>query len=78
MVLDIEQVCQRLRCSERQVFKLLRQGLLERAPKYGRCTLVYEDTVDKLLARPDDKTKTPRRRNTPTPPPFDRSAVKIY
>ncbi len=39
--LSIEQVCERLGCKRRRVFQLLKDGTLERAPRFGRSLRIY-------------------------------------
>lgn len=49
-VLSVAEVGERLGCSRRRVFDLLKDGTLERAPRYGREIRIYAASVDRALA----------------------------
>ncbi len=74
MVCSVEQAGEQLGCSRRKVFQLLRMGVLERAPRYGKQIRIYKDTVDRAQARPEGKAA--RKPRLAVAPAFDRSAVK--
>lgn len=48
-LLDVDETATRLRCSRRQVFKLLTDGTLARGPKYGRRTVITAESVEAAL-----------------------------
>lgn len=57
--LSVEETAERLGCSRRRVFELLADGVLDRAPRYGRQIRIYEASVDRALA----PRRAQRRRN---------------
>lgn len=77
MVLSIEQVCEALGCKRWTVFKLLREGRLERAPRYGKQIRIYRDSVEAALARPPKPGRKPRRPKTHGVPVADPAAVPL-
>ncbi len=50
--LSVAQVCEVLGCKRRQVFRLLSDGVLERAPRYGRELRIFRASVDRALLPP--------------------------
>ena len=60
IVLSIDQVCELLGCKRRQVFYLLKTGILEAAPKIGRSLRIYKDSVERALTRPTKKSRKKR------------------
>lgn len=62
MVLSIAQVCELMGCKRATVFVLLKTGILERAPRYGRELRIYRDSVEAALARPTRRTRAKRTR----------------
>ncbi len=57
MVLSVEEACNLIGCKRAQLFRLLSQGLIERAPRHGRALRIYRDSVERLLARPKVRRK---------------------
>lgn len=74
MVMTIEQVCDRLGCKRSQVFKLLREGVIERAPRFGKQIRIYTDSVDRAQARPEKQAR--KLRAVAAPGPVSRSEIK--
>lgn len=58
MVVSVEQAAQQLGCKRRRVFQLLADGILEKAPRYGREIRIYTASVERALA----PTATQRRK----------------
>lgn len=58
--MSVEQVCERLGCKRRQVFQLLADGVLERAPRYGRSLRIFAASVDRALV-PEKKQRRKQR-----------------
>lgn len=56
-VLSVEAVAEKLGCSRRRVFQLLAEGVLDRAPRFGRRLRIYAASVDRALT-----PKAPRAR----------------
>jgi excisionase family DNA binding protein len=61
IVLSIAQVCDLMGCKRSKVFELLADGVLERAPRYGRSLRIYTDSVHKALARPEPARRRSKR-----------------
>jgi len=49
LTMSIEQVCELLGCKRRQVFLLLADGVLERAPRFGRSLRIFRASVERAL-----------------------------
>ncbi len=62
MVVSVEQAGEMLGCKRRQVFYLLNQGILERAPRYGRGIRIYLASVQRALL---PQTSNGRKRRAP-------------
>lgn len=75
MVLSVEETALKLGCSRRKVFQLLADGILERAPRYGKQIRIYEDTVNKALARPEGKASA-KKHMLHVPPPVRLADLK--
>lgn len=77
MVESVEQVAQRLGCKRRRVFQLLKDGTLERAPRYGREIRIYSASVDRALApAPQAQPRKRRERRADTVEKIDRAALR--
>lgn len=50
-VLTVVEAAETLRCSERRVWGLIADGVLSKAPSYGKRTLVYAESVFEALER---------------------------
>ena len=50
-LLSIAQVSDLLGCSRSRVFELLREGTLERAPRFGRALRIYTTSLLRALER---------------------------
>lgn len=74
-VLSIAQVCELLGCSRSRVFELLADGVLDRAPRFGRSLRIYTDSVLAAVARPTPRKA--RKRKVPGPPPYNPANVRI-
>lgn len=61
MVVSIEQAAETLGCSRRQIFKLLNDGVLERAPRLGRRLRIYTASVERALQPPKTQGRKRRR-----------------
>ncbi len=59
----LKEAMRRLGCGRVQVFKLLKSGVLVRAQKVGRKTLITAESIDHLLRAPGNPPTTRRRRN---------------
>lgn len=77
MVLSIEEVCEALGCKRWTVFQLLKRGVLERAPRYGKQIRIYKDTVDRALERPKKPGRKPRARAGTGAPVVDPAEVPL-
>lgn len=64
MVITVKEAAEMLHCSRTRIFQLLADGVLIRAQKYGRSTVILRDSVIAALEMP---TPTPpkKRRRTP-------------
>lgn len=62
--LSVDAVAETLGCSRRQVFVLLANGTLDRAPRFGRQIRVLSASVDRALLTPAPTT-LPRRARRP-------------
>ena len=60
MVLSVEEAGQILGCGRRKVFELLRDGILERAPRYGRALRIYRASVEAALRPPEPRKRRKR------------------
>src|SRR5262249_2898813 len=63
--IHVETAAQMLGCSSRQVFRLLKQGRLKRAPKVGRAVMVTLVSVEELQM-PEEGISVPRAEHLPT------------
>ncbi len=74
LAITVSEAAAELRCSTRQVFRLLRQGRLRRV-RIGKLTLVGTETVQAMLIPP-----APKARRRPSPAigfePFTRADLK--
>lgn len=63
-LLTVTEAAARLRCSRRKVFELIAQGILIRGARYGRSTVVTEESVEAALtATPaEPRVVIPKRR----------------
>lgn len=59
---SVDQVATRLGCSGRQVFRLLRAGKLERAPRFGKEIRILSASVDLALLGGASKSRRSRQR----------------
>lgn len=65
-VVTIDQAMELLHCSRSRVFELLQEGRLVRAPKVGRATVIFRDSVlaifdfDPASKGPAKRTRTKR------------------
>lgn len=50
MVVSVEQAADTLGCKRRRVFQLIAEGVLEKAPRYGREIRIYTASVERALA----------------------------
>lgn len=64
----LKEAMRRLGCGRVQVFKLLKSGLLIRAQKVGRLTLITAESIDQLLRTPNRTPTVRRKRNAPSAP----------
>ncbi len=55
--LSVDQACEILGCKRRRLFQLLKAGIIERAPRYGRSLRIYRDSIDRALTPPSDARK---------------------
>jgi excisionase family DNA binding protein len=49
ITVSVEQVCEALGCKRRRVFQLLADGILERAPRWGRSLRIYYASLQRAL-----------------------------
>lgn len=61
----LKEAMRRLGCGRVQVFKLLKSGVLVRAQKVGRKTLITAESIDQLLRTPAAATGPARKRRSP-------------
>lgn len=66
MVVSVEQAAATLGCSRRRVFQLLAEGILERAPRYGRSLRIYTASVERAL-----RPAAPKRRKKRQADPYE-------
>lgn len=64
-ILTIAEAAAQLRCRRTTVFKLLAEGRLIRAPRFGKQTVVTAESVAEILALPPPQPPTARRRGRP-------------
>lgn len=64
----LKEAMRRLGCGRVQVFKLLKSGVLVRAQKVGRKTLITAESIDELLRTPTRTPTVRRKRNAPSIP----------
>ncbi len=62
LVISVEEVCQTLGCGRRRVFQLLAEGILERAPRYGRALRIFKASVERALLSPPTPERKKRRK----------------
>lgn len=74
--LSIPQVCEILGCKRSRVFELLAEGVLERAPRFGRNLRIYADSVELAQARPEPKKR--RKQRAPVFEPARREDSRPY
>jgi len=60
-VLSIPEVCELLGCKRRRVFQLCADGILERAPRFGRSLRIYRASVERALTPTPVKRRAARR-----------------
>jgi excisionase family DNA binding protein len=60
--MSVDEVGEVLGCGRSRVFELLKAGVLERAPRFGRRLRVLRASVDRALTSPRESAKTARRR----------------
>lgn len=65
-VVSVDWACETLGCSRAQVFRLLKAGKLERAPRFGRRLRIYRASVDALLRPQVESRRQSRRRRAPS------------
>lgn len=65
-----------LGCKRSKIFELLRKGILERAPRYGRDLRIYRVSVEKALM-PRSKKKREVIRRSERPAGFSFSDIVI-
>lgn len=68
--LTVEQVGLILGCRRRRVFQLLAEGILERAPRYGRALRILTTSVERALRPPEPKKRGARRAALSEAPPL--------
>ena len=61
--LTVEEAAAQLRCGRNRVFELLAEGRLQRAPKFGRKTVITRESVDLLAS--GEEPQAPKRRRAP-------------
>lgn len=61
-ILTVAEAAVALKCSRSRVFKLLADGVLVRAPKYGKLAVVTATSVEAALYVPEQAPKIPRAR----------------
>lgn len=61
-LLTIQESAARLHCSPRRVYELLASGLLARGPRYGKRTVVTEESVVAALVPVEVPLKRKRKR----------------
>jgi predicted ArsR family transcriptional regulator len=61
-LVTVAEAATRMRCHPRQVFRLLRRGVLTRGPKYGRRTVVTLESLEAALAAPAELDAPVRRK----------------
>jgi hypothetical protein len=66
-----------LGCSRSRVFQLLRAGTLERAPRYGRALRIYQDSVERALARTVEPARAKRKASIGSVPVARRENIRF-
>ncbi len=72
-VVSVEEAGRILGCKRSRVFELLSDGVLERAPRYGRALRIYRDSVDRALM----PASNGRKRRAPIAPDWDLGDVPL-
>ncbi len=76
-VVSVDWVCETLGCKRRRVFQLLADGILERAPRFGRSLRIYKASVERALA-PVAPKRRPKRQRAPTATTWDKADMAQY
>jgi hypothetical protein len=72
--MSLEQTCEALGCKRSRVFELLSDGILERAPRYGRGLRVFTASVERALRPPPVKG---RKRRVSSPAGFELKDIPL-
>lgn len=75
LTMTIEQVCESLGCKRTRVFQLLRDGTLDRAPRFGRSLRIMSESVERAVRGPQ-KSNPKRLRAVGAAPVAQRSEIK--
>jgi excisionase family DNA binding protein len=73
----VEEVAARLRCSVPTVFRLLKRGVLRRAPRAGRATTVLLASVEAFEAGPPVPATPANPRRSGSPPGRFNAAAEL-
>lgn len=71
------EVCELLGCGKTRVFELLAEGVLQRAPKFGRRLRIMRGSVLAALLTPPPGAKGPKARRPRAPVCWELSDVPI-
>jgi excisionase family DNA binding protein len=71
LVVSVEEAGARLGCGRNQIFKLLRQGILDRAPRLGRKVMILAATLQRALEAPASKAGRKQRKSSGDFQPID-------
>ncbi len=74
MVMSVDEAANMLGCKTRQIFHLLKRGILLRAPRYGRSLRIYKHSVEKALSPP---AKRGRKQRVPSSCGWEIEDIKL-